>query len=256
MMPNDIRDDTRPMSLLSLILSFIALFVVSGLLFVPLETNTRQILIGLDTLICSIFLLQLLIDLIRAADRKHFVKRHWIDFIASVPLVEPLRYARLVQILRVLLELRSSRSLRKQLSRNRRETTVASILLMMVLLITSGSILMVLLEGDVAEANIHNGGDALWWSLVTISTVGYGDFYPVTTAGRILAAGLIISGVGLFGTISGLITSLIVSPSSHSRKDRAMLQQLLTQQQQLLARLDALERQNQPMPKADNPPES
>ena len=75
MKKNDIKDDTKPMSLLSLILSFMALFVISGLLFFPLKPETRQVLIGLDFIICSIFMLQLTIDMIRATDRMQFLKR-------------------------------------------------------------------------------------------------------------------------------------------------------------------------------------
>jgi voltage-gated potassium channel len=89
------KDDTKPMSLLSLILSFMALFVISGLLFFPLKPETRQVLIGLDFLICSIFILQLSVDLIRSTNRVQFMKRHWIDFLASLPMIEPLRFARL-----------------------------------------------------------------------------------------------------------------------------------------------------------------
>ena len=53
-------------------------------------------------------------------------------------------------------------------------------------------------------------GDGLWWALVTVTTIGYGDFYPVTTAGRIVASILILFGVGLFGPFSGLITSWFI----------------------------------------------
>ncbi|MEP8020358.1 ion transporter, partial [Vibrio parahaemolyticus] len=98
---NDIKDSTRPMGLLSLILSFMALFVISGLLFFPIDNETRQVLIGLDFIICSIFLLQLTIDLIRSTDRRSFIKLHWIDFVASIPMIEPLRFARIFHILRV-----------------------------------------------------------------------------------------------------------------------------------------------------------
>lgn len=111
------------MSLLSLILSFMALFVISALLFFPLKEPTRQVLIGLDFIICSVFLLQLTIDWVRSDNRLHYLKHHWIDFLASIPMVEPLRFARLFHILRVILVIRSSRSLIKQIMVNRRETT-------------------------------------------------------------------------------------------------------------------------------------
>lgn len=244
---NDIKDDVKPMSLLSLVLSFMALFVISALLFFPLKEPTRQVLISLDFIICSIFLLQLTIDWIRSADRLQYIKRHWIDFIASIPMVEPLRFARLFHILRVILVIRSSRSLVKQLMINRRETTLASILLLMVILLTIGSSIMLFLESKSPDANIQTGGDAIWWALVTISTVGYGDHFPVTNAGKILASGLIICGVGIFGMISGLITSLITSPTEvqaqRSENKERLLLEVLEQQQEILKRLESLEKQ-------------
>jgi len=76
MKTDNIKDETKPMGLLSLILSFIALFMISGLLFFPISQEVRHLFIGLDALIYSIFLLQLGIDLIRAADRLQFMQRH------------------------------------------------------------------------------------------------------------------------------------------------------------------------------------
>ncbi|MGY5540245.1 potassium channel family protein [Vibrio brasiliensis] len=243
------KDDTKPMSLLSLILSFMALFVISGLLFFPLAPETRQVFIGLDFIICSIFILQLSIDMIRATDRVQFLKRHWIDFLASIPMIEPLRFARIFHIMRVILVIRSSRYLLKQLLNNRRETTLASILLLMVVLLTVGSSMMLFIEGSDPDANIQTGGDALWWALVTISTVGYGDHYPVTNSGKLLASGLIICGVGLFGMITGLITSLITSPNKvqtkRSENKERLLVELVEKQDEILKRLDRLEQQQQ-----------
>lgn len=242
------KNDTKPMSLLSLILSFMALFVISGLLFFPLQPDTRQVLIGLDFIICSIFMLQLGIDLIRAEDRVAFMKRHWIDFVASIPMIEPLRYARLVQILRVVLGIHTSRNLYSQLLSNRRETTFASIIFLLIMLLTIGSSLMLLIERNSPDANIQSGADALWWALVTISTVGYGDHYPVTDGGKILAGTLIICGVGVFGMISGLVTSFLTSPTSmqneRSERKELMIMELLDKQDLILQRLDELEKKN------------
>ncbi|KOE81788.1 capsular biosynthesis protein [Vibrio alginolyticus] len=247
MKEDNTKDETNPMNLLSLILSVMALFVISGLLFVPIDHNTRQVLIGLDLLICSIFMLQLIVDLIRSTDRVQYMKVHWIDFVASIPIIEQLRYARIFHILRVLLVIRSGKSILKQLMANRRETTLASILLLMVVLLTIGSSFMLFLEGKAPDSNIHSGGDALWWALVTISTVGYGDHYPVTDGGKVLAATIIMSGVGLFGMISGLITSLITSPDKHqtrrSENKEKLLIQLVEQQKQILVRIDQIETQ-------------
>ncbi|WP_165310290.1 potassium channel family protein [Vibrio ziniensis] len=242
---NSIKDETKPMGLLSLILSFLALFVISGLLFFPIEEEMRHLFIGLDFLICSIFVLQLCVDLIRSADRLQFMKTHWIDFLASIPMIEPLRYARIFQILRIILVVRSGRTILKQLLANRRETTIASILLLLVLMMTLGSSFMLFVESKDPHANIQSGGDALWWALVTISTVGYGDHFPVTTAGRLIATAMILCGVGIFGMISGLITSLLTSPDKtqllHAQRDQELLHQIVVQQNEILRRVGKLE---------------
>lgn len=65
------------------------------------------------------------------------------------------------------------------------------------------------------ETNINNAEDALWWSFVTITTVGYGDKYPVTTEGRIVAGVLMIVGVGLFGTFTGFVASWFLNDNEN-----------------------------------------
>lgn len=242
--------DLHPMSLMSLILSFLSLIVISSLLFVPLEYNSRIILIGLDTIICALFLFQLLVDLFRTPHKKQYLKEHWIDFIASIPIIEPIRYGRIFHILRVFRLLRSSQSLLKQIQSNRKEATIASILVLMVTLISLGSVFMLMFEGRSPDANIQTAGDALWWAFVTISTVGYGDHYPVTIAGKVLAVMVILSGVGIFGMISGLITSIITEPERrahelHEQQEKQERDQkidlLLQQQAEILRKIDILE---------------
>lgn len=245
MKDDDIKTETKPLSLLSLFLSFMALIVISALLFAPISASGRTILIGLDFIICSLFILQLTVDLIRSTDRVQYMKTHWIDFIASIPLIEPLRFARLFHIFRVILVIRSGEAILKQLARNRHETTLVSILLVLIVLITAGAGMMLLAESSDPRANITHIGDAVWWAFVTVSTVGYGDHYPVTAFGKVLAAGIIICGVGLFGMTSGLITSLLSSPSSseerRSKHTEVQLQKILNQQEVIMHRINQIE---------------
>ena len=247
---NHNKIDLKPMSLMSLILSFLSLIVISSLLFVPLDHASRTMLITLDTIICALFLFQLSLDLFRSKHRYQYLKDHWIDFIASIPIIEPIRYARIFHILRVCRLLRSSQSLLKQIQSNRKEATIASILILMVTLISLGSVFMLMFEGKDPNANIHTAGDAVWWAFVTISTVGYGDHYPVTMAGKILAVLVIISGVGIFGMISGLITSIITEPSKIEKRKKEQedrhhrdekLELLLHQQNEILKKLESIE---------------
>jgi len=68
-------------------------------------------------------------------------------------------------------------------------------------------ILILIIEGSVEKSNIKTAEDALWWTYVSITTVGYGDFYPVTGLGKILASVLILFGVGLFGIVTSYFSS-------------------------------------------------
>ncbi|WP_413285817.1 potassium channel family protein [Vibrio sp. MA40-2] len=242
------KNEIKPMGLMSLVLSFLSLFVISGLLFFNHNPETYSLLIGIDTIICSLFLLQLSIDLFRSNDRQQFLKQHWIDYLASIPLIEPLRYARIFQILRVIRVIRSGKNIFSQINKNRKEATVASILLLLMLLLTVGSGAILFAEQGKIGTNINSMGDALWWAIVTVSTVGYGDHYPTTDLGRIIASVILICGIGIFGMISGLITSLITSPKygtpPHAQLDEnnKLLIQLIKEQKLLTEKIKNLEK--------------
>jgi voltage-gated potassium channel len=249
MKDNHNKNDIKPLSLMSLVLSFLSLFVISGLLFLKPTAEIYWFLIGLDTLICTLFLLQLSIDHIRSKNRRQYLREHWIDYVASIPMVGPLRYARIFQIFRVIRVIRSGKQIFKQINKNRREATIASILLLLLLLLSLGSSAILFVEGNQPQANITSPGDALWWAIVTVSTVGYGDLYPTTTLGRVVASIVLVCGVGIFGMISGLITSLITSPkqiSPHDQivKNNQLLEKLIQNQQELTKKIDELEKSN------------
>lgn len=86
------------------------------------------------------------------------------------------------------------------------EGTVKSVFLIAFLLLITSSISILIVETDL-NSNIKSAEDAIWWSITTITTVGYGDKYPVTTEGRIIATILMIYGVGIFGTISAYFSN-------------------------------------------------
>ena len=74
------------------------------------------------------------------------------------------------------------------------------------------SILVLQFESRSPDANIKTGGDALWWAVVTITTVGYGDFYPVTTLGRLTGVSVMFAGVGIIGALASILASILVPP--------------------------------------------
>ena len=81
------------------------------------------------------------------------------------------------------------------------------------MVLSIASILILHQESRSPGANITTGGDALWWGIVTITTVGYGDFYPVTTLGRITAVFVMFAGIGIIGALASILASVLVAPT-------------------------------------------
>ena len=88
-----------------------------------------------------------------------------------------------------------------------------------ILVLEFGSLLMLHLEADVEGANITDASDALWYIIVTMSTVGYGDQYPITNPGRVVGVVIIVVGVGIFGTLTGYLANLFLGPKRRAADD-------------------------------------
>ncbi|MCM0147927.1 potassium channel family protein [Photobacterium galatheae] len=240
-----VKHELNPMSLVALILSFVSLALVSSLFFIPRSDRIYTLFVTIDTLICLFFWLQLTADLVRSQSKADYLKKHWPDYLASIPIIEPLRFMRVVQIFRVLRLLRSGQQILQHIMTYRREATIATIFLLLTLLVTIGSSLILIIENKDPNANILSADDALWWVFVTISTVGYGDHYPVTTLGKLLATVIITCGVGLFGMVAGLISSFVSEPGKHTPPrhphDQIRWDAVLHNQKLLLERISSLE---------------
>lgn len=206
------NEQLGPFQVVMLILSIYvlgALFVEAA---VELPPDMEILLRHIDNAICVIFLVDFGVRLARSRDRLRFLRWGWIDAISSIPAIDVLRWGRLVRIVRILRVLRAFRSTRvlvKYFFRNRAQGTFATVALISVTLTIFASIAVLNVE-NVPESNIKSANDALWWSFVTITTVGYGDKYPVTPEGRVIAVFLMTAGVGLFGTFTGLLASFFV----------------------------------------------
>jgi voltage-gated potassium channel len=186
-------------------------------------------------LICVVFLVDFVVRFYRAESKLAFLKWGWIDLIASIPNLRILRWGRLVRVLQIIRLLRALRATHKIMSlllKNKFQNGVASVVLIAFLLVIFSSLGILICERQDPQANIKTGGDAVWWSVTTITTVGYGDKYPVTAEGRVVAMILMISGVGLFGGLSGLVASLFFG----SKEKR-----IVEEENKILNRLERLE---------------
>jgi voltage-gated potassium channel len=214
--------------LVMLSLSLIAIVIVSSLFFYPADSQLKALLINLDTLICVVFIVHFIVSAARSKSPLAYCKHHWIDLLASIPMVEALRLLRFFHAIKLIKALSEQRHLLASLKHRRVESAAATVLFILLVIILLGSIGILLAEQDQAGSQIGSAGEALWWAVVTISTVGYGDFVPVTDAGRIIAGVMILTGVGFFGAISGLMSTFLLRGKSNSEHQ---IQQLLVEQQ-------------------------
>ena len=93
----------------------------------------------------------------------------------------------------------------------RAQSVFLAAVLLTVLLLVFSSLSMLQFESG-SDGNIRNAEDAMWWAVTTMTTVGYGDRFPVTTEGRLVGVFLMIAGIGVFGSFSGLVASWFLSP--------------------------------------------
>ena len=207
-MEND-KEKLGFLNLLIIILSVYVLFALAIDTFFQLPAEIQRLLMIIDDTLCIVFLIDFSIRFYRAESKAKFMKWGWIDLLSSIPAL-PLarigRLFRLVRLLRILRAFRSVKILVKHVFRNKIQGTMTAVSLITILVVIFSSISILIVEKDPAS-NIKSAEDAIWWSLVTITTVGYGDKYPVTTEGRMIGVLLMFVGVGIFGTFTGYIAS-------------------------------------------------
>ncbi|WP_448811739.1 ion transporter [Agromyces bauzanensis] len=181
------------------------------------DENLETVLSVMNGLFSAIFLGDFVYRLATAPSRGAYFFRQfgWADLLASLPFPQfkVLRVFRLIRVFRLLRDV-GPRTIWRTLVRDRAGSALLVLLLMGILVLQFGSLTMLYLEKDAPDANITSASDALWFTLVTISTVGYGDQYPVTSAGRLLGGLIIVVGVGIFGTFTGYLANLFLTPRS------------------------------------------
>lgn len=218
----DSEINLNPLNLIVLVLSVYVLLalLVDTIFTVPVEIG--NILSFVDNGICIFFLFEFAIRFYKAESKLKFMKWGWIDLISSIPNVDFLRFGRtlrLIRLLRILRAFRSTRHLLTYVFQNKAQGTFTTVVILAVILIIFSSISVLQFETS-PNSNIKTAEDALWWSYVTITTVGYGDKFPVTTGGRVIGVILMTCGVGLFGTFTAFISSwFLKDKNSEDKRD-------------------------------------
>ncbi len=192
------------------------------LLIVPLDPDTHNLINLYDNAICVIFLIDFGINLAGSHPRRAYfiTRRGWLDLIGSIPSFGFIPFTALFRLARLSRLARITRMLRGQAGkdlvvdvlRNRSQYATFITILLAGMVLSVASLLILQEESRSPDANITTGGEAIWWGIVTITTVGYGDYYPVTTLGRITAIFVMFAGIGIIGALASILASLLVSP--------------------------------------------
>jgi voltage-gated potassium channel len=135
----------------------------------------------------------------------------WADLLAVIPALRIFRLFRIYKAYRIIHKY-GGRYIISYLSNNRAASALYILVLMVILIIESGGFMVLQAERAATSANIQTAGDAIWWAYVTITTVGYGDRFPVTTQGRLVGILVMTTGVAVFATFAGLISSKLLAP--------------------------------------------
>lgn len=203
------------------ILTVIALVNLIFIYFLPKEYIIYNLCTTVDYLFSLIFLADFFICLNLSQDRRSYLKWGWLDLLGAVPGFPLLRITRLRRLASISRHLRMDKYQDVLLEiRQKRARSILQITLFIALVVLLAvSIVIMDVESSSPGANIKTAEDAIWWAFVTITTVGYGDHYPVTTLGRLLAALLMTVGVGLFGVFTSYMASIFLSPKDQSQAD-------------------------------------
>jgi voltage-gated potassium channel len=218
-----LREHGNSYNIFILVLTLFSLAIMAVLLL-PLDDDTRDLLTLYDNVICVIFLGDFAMNLAGSRPRSaYFIKqRGWLDLLGSIPsfsfipFTALFRLARLSRLVRIgkLLSGKNRKALVADVLHNRGQYATFITILAAGMVLSIASVLVLQFESKAPDANIQTGGDAIWWGIVTLTTVGYGDRFPVTFLGRLTGVSVMVAGIGIIGALASILASLLVSPST------------------------------------------
>jgi len=222
-MNTQVNERGNSLNYLNILVLILSIYVLGALVidtFFHLPLQVQRLLELLDNSICVFFLFEFCVRLFQAENKLKFMQWGWIDLVSSIPAFVAFRLGRtlrLIRLIRILRAFRSVRHLVNHVFRNKAQGAFTTVSAIAVLMVIFSSVAILQVEQD-PNSNIKTAEDAIWWSWVTITTVGYGDKFPVTTEGRIIASFLMTTGVGLFGTFTGFIASWFLDKKNDIQK--------------------------------------
>ena len=208
-----------------LVLSIGSLALLAVQSFASLDANMRSTLRIVDTFICAVFFADFVWQVLRTHPRIAYLKWGWLDLLSSIPMLPAFRVARLARVARIIRVLRGARASRHMLGfilRHRARSTFGAVVFGSFILLLFSAIAIVNVEPSLTPRN------AFWWCLFALITGEYGEFYPASTEGRIIATLLMTAGVAIFGTFTASVASFFLGEEQEQdeRRDTAILAEI------------------------------
>jgi len=226
------------------------------IVILPFEGPVQQVALLVDSILSPIFLVDFLYRLRTAPSRSTYVWRRfgWADAIGAIPALGVFRIFRAVRVIR-LLRRKGLQEIGAELDVQRANATFLLTVFLVIVVVEFAGMAVYLVEVDAPGSNIRSASDAVWWGFVTITTVGYGDQYPVTNIGRVIGTFLLFAGIALFSVLTAFIANAFLAPRTSRRFGRnrpgiddevAALRTLLAEQEEravlIRQKVDEIER--------------
>ena len=217
------NDAPHSFSLFVAVTGIIALTLLSWRLFLDPTSKTVELIDLFDIGICAVFFFDFLRKFSKAESKlKYMVTWGPVDLLASVPavwfastpLIHTLNFPHFFRIVQGIRAVKSIHAIFHAVRTDRRSAIVVVGFLIGEIVNMGCCFAVFHFEAQNPAANLTNPEDVLWWSVVTMSTVGYGDFYPVTVGGRFMAVLLMFSGISLFAMLAGVFADMLRSAAA------------------------------------------
>lgn len=232
-----------------LLLSALSLVNVIFYVLPDVVPATTEVILIIDLLISGVFFFDFFFRFFTAESKTQYFIRNWgwADLISAFP-VPIAKIFRLFRIIRVVYLIRKcgTENISEEISKERAAVAMFFVVIFIIIVTEICSVLVVQFESTAAGSNIRSGGDALWWAIVTVATVGYGDLYPVTSGGRIVGVMLMVSGITVFGTLAGFLSGKLLPPENKKEEKtleeiRTLVKECREKQEEINNRLDEIE---------------
>jgi voltage-gated potassium channel len=199
-----------PMAVLGIAWLVIAIVILTT----DVNGSASVLLVGTLFVLWALLLVEYLVRLVISPDRRGYLKRRWVE--PATIVVPPLQSWRLVGIEKMSLLLHEGELRVEAVLKHH---SLFRVLIAAVATLFLGAWLVLLFEENAKASNIHDYPDALWWAIVTVTTVGYGDRFPVSAGGRVVAVVLMLVGIGLIGVLTATVASVFIKEHTDANKE-------------------------------------